>query len=164
MSALVIAATGHRPNKLGGYGPDVFDRLVRTADLYLRQWRPDSTISGMALGWDMAFAQASAELGMPFHAAVPFEGQQSQWPASSQRYWEELIKLAASVTIVSPGAYHVEKMQIRNEWMVNRGHRLCALWDGSAGGTGNCVRYAQSNPKVAIDNVWPQWLALCNPS
>lgn len=158
--ALVIAATGHRPNKLGGYGAKTFKKLVRTADQYLRQWQPDSTISGMALGWDMAFAQASVELGIPFHAAVPFEGPQSQWPASSQRYWEGLIKLAASVTVVSSGAYHPEKMQIRNEWMVNRSHRLCALWDGSAGGTGNCIRYAESNPKVSIDNVWPQWLEL----
>jgi hypothetical protein len=33
------------------------------------QARPDKTISGMALGWDMAFAQVSADLGIPFIAA-----------------------------------------------------------------------------------------------
>jgi uncharacterized phage-like protein YoqJ len=35
-------------------------------------------------------------------------------------------------------------MQIRNEWMVDRCDKLIAVWDGSKGGTGNCVDYAKS--------------------
>jgi uncharacterized phage-like protein YoqJ len=34
-------------------------------------------------------------------------------------------------------------MQVRNEWMVDHCNDLLAVWDGSDGGTGNCVRYAQ---------------------
>lgn len=33
-------------------------------------------------------------------------------------------------------------MQKRNEYMVDRCDKITALWDGSSGGTGNCVKYA----------------------
>lgn len=155
--SLVIAATGHRPNKLGGYGPEVFERLVRLAWGYLERKNPDSVICGMALGWDMAVGQAAIELGIPMHAAVPFDGQEGMWPKASQNYYRGLLSLAASVTVVSPGGYSVSKMQTRNEWMVNRADVLVALWDGSNGGTGNCIGYAIHNPKVAVDNLWSQW-------
>lgn len=157
---MIIAATGHRPNKLGGYDAQTFNRLVALADRYLREKQPAGVICGMALGWDMAFGQAAVELGIPMHAAVPFQGQEGKWPNSSQTYYRGLLALATSVTIVCPGGYAPHKMQVRNEWMVNRADRLCALWDGSNGGTGNCVGYAVNNPKVSIDNVWPQWLEM----
>lgn len=157
--SLVIAATGHRPSKLGcGYGNNMHVELTRLAYDYLLGMRPDSVISGMALGWDQAFAEAARLLGIPLHAAVPFKGQESQWPTPSRRQWERLIDACASVTVVCPGGYHPGKMQVRNEWMVDRCDRLCALWDGSPGGTGNCLNYAVKDPKVIIDNLWLQWL------
>lgn len=154
---LIIAATGHRPDKLGGYGRDNQLKLVKLAYDYLEQMRPDGAITGLALGWDMAFAEAARLLCIPLHGAVPFEGQESRWPAASQAEWRRLVNACSSVTVVSPGAYHVEKMQIRNEWMVDRCDRLCALWNGTAGGTGNCMRYAQNDPLVQIDNLWFKW-------
>jgi len=47
-------------------------------------------------------------------------------------------------------------MQKRNEWMVDHSDYVIAVWDGSKGGTGNCVKYAikqekeilQLNPKT----------------
>jgi len=46
----------------------------------------------------------------------------------------------------SPGAY-------RSEWMVQNCDLLVAYWDGSDGGTGNCVKYAKSVGRdVAIVN------------
>jgi len=71
---LVIAATGHRPDKLGGYGSDVHRRLVELAARYLDLEQPTCVISGLALGWDLAFADAALLLGLPVHGAVPFEG------------------------------------------------------------------------------------------
>lgn len=32
MERLVISATGHRPNKLGGYGNEAYNRLVKFAE------------------------------------------------------------------------------------------------------------------------------------
>ena len=42
------------------------------------------------------------------------------------------------------------KMQTRNEWMVNHCDKLIAVWNGSDGGTGNCVNYAKSINKEII--------------
>ena len=47
-------------------------------------------------------------------------------------------------------------MQKRNEWIVDNSLRLLALWDGSKGGTANCVTYARYGRRE-IKNVWPEW-------
>lgn len=155
----IIAATGHRPSKLGcGYGNNMHDALTRLACNYLDQVQPASIISGMALGWDQAFAEAGLMLGLPVHAAVPFSGQESQWPTRSKVQWARLIAGCASVTIVCDGGYAPFKMQVRNEWMVDRATRICALWDGSPGGTGNCLKYKSTWPRP-VDNLWTEWLA-----
>lgn len=153
---MILAATGHRPDKLGGYGDDVFDALTWQATIILSEMKPKSTISGMALGWDQAFAQASANLGIPFLAAVPFVGQESKWPPASQAKYAALIAKAASVHVVSPGGYAAWKMQVRNCWMVDNCDHVLALWDGSAGGTSNCVKYAEKVGRP-ITNIWTRW-------
>lgn len=102
------------------------------------------TISGMALGVDQDFAQVSIEMGLPFIAALPFLDQESRWPKSSQDYWWWLLERADEVVIVSPGEYSAAKMQIRNEWMVDNSNVLVSVWDGSPGGTGNCMNYAKT--------------------
>ena len=150
---MLIAATGHRPNKIGGYSPAAYRKLVALAEAYLRLAKPSGIISGMALGWDQAWADAGLNIGIPVHAAVPFAGQESRWPLESQKNFKRIVDQCKTVTIVCKGAYSAAKMQTRNEWMVDKADRVCALWDGSSGGTGNCVRYAESVDKQ-IDNVW----------
>ena len=150
---MIIAATGHRPNKLGGYERAAYEKLVRLARDYIAIQKPDGIISGMALGWDQAWCDAGLREGVPVHAAVPFEGQESQWPHLSQVNFRQLLSECKSVTIVCPGGYSPEKMQIRNKWMVDRCHKLCALFDGTYGGTGNCVNYALQIGRP-IDNLW----------
>ncbi|UVK46746.1 DUF1273 family protein [Mesorhizobium sp. AR07] len=152
---MIIAATGHRPDKLGGHSEGVRRRLRSLAIDYLQAEQPDAVISGMARGWDQAIAEAAIELHLPFIAAVPFEGQAKRWPPESQAHYARLLGQAASIEIVSefPGA---RAMQQRNEWMVDRGGKMCALWDGSMGGTFNCIRYAKKVGRP-IDNLWPRW-------
>lgn len=151
--AMIITATGHRPNKLGGYGDDVRKRLRTVARNYLGLSLARMAVSGMALGWDQAFAEAALDLGIPFIAAVPFEGQDCQWPADARARYGWLLKQAEDVRVVSPGGYSAAKMQRRNVWMVNMADRVCALWDGSPGGTRNAVHHARSL-NIPIDNVW----------
>jgi uncharacterized phage-like protein YoqJ len=38
-------------------------------------------------------------------------------------------------------------LQKRNEWMVDHCDLLIAVWDGSEGGTANCVRYARHHER-----------------
>lgn len=152
---MIIAATGHRPEKLGGYGEAVRDRLRALAAGYLKAEAPLTVISGMARGWDQAFAEAAIELRIPFIAAVPFEGQHHRWQPDGQRHFEWLCSKAALVKIVShrPGS---RAMQQRNEWMVDQANKICALWDGSTGGTFNCIRYANRVGRP-VENLWPKW-------
>lgn len=151
-----IAATGHRPQKLGGYSPAVYDRLFDLAFLHLGLLQPDRVISGMALGWDTAVAEAALMLDIPLHAYIPFAGQESQWPHDSQRFYRAILGKAEKIVECSPPGYKMAKMQIRNMQMVDDCNLLLGLWDGSEGGTGNCVRYAQSVGRDFV-NLWPEW-------
>lgn len=45
--------------------------------------------------------------------------------------------------MVSDEEYKPWLMQKRNEFMVDRVDTVLAVWDGSDGGTGNCVKYAK---------------------
>ncbi len=153
---MIVAATGHRPDKLGGYGDDVLARLVRGARRYLVKVRGSQAISGLAIGWDTAFALAALEEGIPLVAAVPFEGQDSRWPDASKAMYRHILAEADEVVIVSPGGFSNNKFQRRNVWMVDRAKRMAALWDGSSGGTANCIAYAEAVTRP-VDNLWPQY-------
>lgn len=152
---MIIAGTGHRPDKLGGYDYETFDRVTTLARDWLREVQPSQVISGMALGWDQALAQASADLDIPFIAAVPFKGFASRWPKSSQYQMTALLCAAAEIHVVSEIAC-VAALHERNEWMVDRADKMVALWDGSFGGTFNCLRYAEK-VKRPVENLWPRW-------
>jgi len=55
--------------------------------------------------------------------------------------------------MVHDGPYNSTCMQDRNEWMVDHCHALVAVWNGTGGGTANCVGYAKrvGKPIVMID-------------
>ena len=71
---MLVAATGHRPvkitngDKLNAYDSTVFDRVVALAAASLKHVKAEVVISGMALGWDMAIAEAARQLTLPLWA------------------------------------------------------------------------------------------------
>lgn len=152
----IIAFTGHRPNKLGGYGSHIHNRLVDLAKASIVQHKATLVISGMALGWDTAVAEAAILLGIPFYAAIPFEGQENRWPKLNQDKYHSLLLKASSVKIIGLQKYFHKAMQDRNKYMVDHCDLLLALWDGSKGGTYNCISYARSKKKKYI-NLWNSW-------
>jgi len=161
---MIIAATGHRPEKLGGYtDPGASFALIRLADDYLveqREAHPDlSVISGMALGWDLAVAQACYDLSIPFVAAVPFPGQADLWPTVARNQYRSLLAQAAKVRYVSYGRYTNAKMTRRNRWMVDNCNKIVALYDGTRGGTANCLGYAEQIGRP-WENLWGRWLEI----
>lgn len=149
---MIVAFTGHRPDKLGGYKlPNpTYLYVCQEIDRTLRGLKPEKVISGMALGVDQWAAHIAYKLGIPFIAAIPFEGQEKAWPKQSQLTFHLLLKLASEKVIVSPGGYSPAKMQVRNEWMVDNCNKLIAVWDGTPGGTGNCVDYAARKEREII--------------
>lgn len=159
---MIVAGTGHRPDKLGGYNRELFNALCGYAAVVLTERRPSGVISGMALGWDQALAVASVRLCIPFVAAVPFEGFDSRWPTVSRNDYEKLLLCASTVHVVCT-RQQVEDagvpwaLQERNCWMVDNSQGLLALWNGDRkGGTFNCVEYARQGRRK-IDNVWGGW-------
>ena len=158
--AFLLAGTGHRPPKLGGYSFAVADKLRDLAHEVIDRVRPDIIISGMALGWDTALAEAAIERRIHLTAAVPFDGQESRWPEESQDHYGWLLEHADEVVVVSPGDYAVWKMTKRNKWMVERATAIAALWNGTKrGGTWNCIRDARS-VDVPIIMMWKTWLEM----
>ena len=143
---MIIAGTGHRPKDLGGYS--VIPMLEKVAFGFLADQmlahRELTVISGMAQGWDMALAWAAVQLDLPLWAYIPFKGQESVWPTNSQNVYHSFLEYAEKVKVCSEGGYSPEKMQIRNERMVDDCDMLAAYWSGkNHGGTYNCIRYAQ---------------------
>jgi uncharacterized phage-like protein YoqJ len=142
---MVIAVTGHRPDKLGKeYGMDgpISKKIYTELEKIVLQLKPTKMITGMALGVDMIFAGVAIRNNIPFVASIPFLGQESKWPKQSQNLYNKILSKASETVVVSSGAYANWKMQKRNEWMVDRCELLVAVWDGTEGGTYNCVNYA----------------------
>lgn len=149
----IVAGTGHRPSKLGGYSKQVREGLIELAESQLLLIEPDIVISGGALGWDQALAEAAYVLDIPYHMYLPFEGFNYKWPKESRRVFADICHYAAYVTYVSEPGYHPAKLQIRNEIMVDSADMMLALWDGSTGGTANCIKYAEKKG-VPVHNCW----------
>lgn len=149
---MIVAFTGHRPEKIGGYKlPNpTYLHVYKEIESTLKKLNPDKVISGMALGVDQIAAYIAYKLKIPFIAAVPFEGQEKAWPFKSQHIYKILLKNAIETVIVCDGGYAGYKLQKRNEWMVDHCDILIAVWDGTSGGTANCVNYAQSVNKEII--------------
>lgn len=160
-----ISFTGHRPNKLWGYNihqkpyRDLF-RAMYTVVMTEWQMKNDLLIvSGMALGVDQIAAMLGIwlrdqkHLPVAVEAAIPCIGQDSKWPQQSRQQYQSILAKCDIRTIVYNGMYNYRCMQQRNEYMVNKSDVVIAVWDGSNGGTGNCVRYAKSkNIKIVRIN------------
>lgn len=172
-----ICFTGHRPNKLGGYDWNtpknklIMNKLRET----ILQVMNDSEdkefkfICGGALGIDqMAFDMISVgrefdnSYKITLELAIPFKNQSIKWfnKTDINRY-EGQKEEADIVTYVDTldnykisgykeDIYYTAKMQKRNEYMVDNSDMVIAVWDGTKGGTYNCVNYAKKNSKEIV--------------
>jgi len=150
-----IAITGHRPNKLGN-DYDLTSPLIQKIKskiitvignvVAMDASNPKPRlITGMALGIDTLFAEIAITLGLPFTAAIPCINHPSKWPQKSKdRYFKIVQHPLCNTVFVTLEEYSPRVMQERNKWMVNNCDYLIAVWDGTPGGTANCVRYAES--------------------
>jgi len=150
---MIVSFTGHRPPKLGGYKlPNpTYLHICQQIEKTLTELKPEKVLSGMALGVDQWAADIAYKLGIPFLAAVPFEGQEKEWPESARKAYHLLLSKAAERVVVCEGEYASYKMQIRNEYLVNNSDILIAVYNGDkTGGTANCVKYAKSTGKEIV--------------
>jgi uncharacterized phage-like protein YoqJ len=134
--AVVIAAiTGHRPEKIHNW------QFVEH-QLYLayKDQGVTTVIQGMAAGVDLTAAKIAYRNNIPFWCARPWAGHKPR--NADVISYEKALKFAEKVIDVNdsetyPGAWVYD---VRNKWMVAHGEMLIAVWDGTSGGTANCVK------------------------
>jgi len=145
---MIVAITGHRPQAIGGFNlPNpTYNHICQQLVKLLLELKPEHCLTGMALGADQYFAAVCIKLKLPYTACLPFEGQESAWPADSQKAYRLLRKLASKEVIVSSGGYSAAKMQVRNQYLVDNCDKLIAVFNptNNSGGTYNCITYAKS--------------------
>ena len=135
-----VAFTGHRHYR--GEAGETLSQTLET--LYSREFR--TFLCGMALGFDLAVAEAVLQLrrrhpDVRLVAVVPFRGQAGSYGAFDWQRYLSLLAAADEMICLSenyrPGCY-----RIRNDWMVEHASLLVTWYDGSAGGTRYTVRRA----------------------
>ncbi|MDW7726883.1 MAG: SLOG family protein [Candidatus Methanoperedens sp.] len=113
---------------------------------------PDSVwITGGAVGLDSHAANYAMLHGIELWLILPFSPavMTSRWNEQQKSFLDASIKYASKFTVLSP-VYNVRVYQDRNIRMVDLSDMVAAFWDGSKGGTGNCVGYARSIGKKMV--------------
>ncbi|MBE0522357.1 MAG: macro domain-containing protein [Candidatus Methanoperedenaceae archaeon] len=135
MNKIKIAFTGHR--RLG------YAQVESMLNKIHAEF-PDSVwITGGAIGLDSHAAKYAMLHGIELWLILPFSPavMTARWNAQQKSFLEASIKYASKFTVLSP-VYNVRVYQDRNIRMVDLSDMLAAFWDGSRGGTANCVGYA----------------------
>lgn len=149
-----IGITGHRPSKLGNdykLKSPLIKWIRNEIEVIISANEPDELISGMAQGIDTLFAKIAMFMDIPLIAAIPFLGQEDKWSDDDKILYKKILSwFRTKKVVVSRGGYEPWKMQKRNEWIVDNCDLLIAVWDGSTGGTKNCVKYAKKKSRNMI--------------
>lgn len=133
---IILGVTGHR---------ELFHRdsiLKSHLTSYLKLKKPVKVLTGMALGFDQLVAEVCVELGIPFVAVIPYDGQEDLWsPDMKIRFYNLLLK-AAEIVVVTPGPYEKWKLSVRNCWIVDHSTEMLNYMVEPRGGTLHCTNYA----------------------
>jgi len=143
---MIVGVTGHRPPRLGGYDRNNPTRVGvrREMMMLLSGMGATKGLTGMAAGADQDFADVCVDLGIPFVAALPFEGQEMGWPEEAQEAYRGLLAKAVDVVVVAANDPVDDKYASRDRWIVENCHAMIAVYDGGKhGGTAKAVRYAK---------------------
>ena len=135
-----VAFTGHRTYR--GGAADALRRMLEA--FYDRGFR--TFLSGMAVGFDLAAAEAVLEMGrrragVRLVAAVPFRGQENRFSPADRERFRRVLAAADAVEELSP-VYHRGCYAVRNNYLVDHASLLVAWYDGSPGGTRHTVSRA----------------------
>lgn len=142
------AFTGHRT-----YRHEADESLRRTIRA-LHGSGIRSFLSGMAVGFDLAAAEAVLDCRKSLSdirliAVIPFRGQQQRFSAADRARFDRICA-EADETIVLSESYNSGVYAVRNNYLVNHAATLIAWYDGSAGGTCYTVERALSQSRRLI--------------
>ena len=168
----ILTVTGHRPNKLGSdlynWDSELSEKYIQFFYNYINDLQKSINTkiicrSGMALGVDTMFAIAVLRLKnknvpVELECCIPCANQSKMWSKKSIELYNLILKHCDKITFVSKLPYTPNCMQERNKYMVNGCDSVLAIWNGTPGGTSNCVSYAKSQNKK-IDIVHPNQIS-----
>ena len=137
--------TGHRAAKLSLPEDEVSRSLKKEIMLAAAEgWT--TFITGMADGTDLIAAEYVLTLKercaeIRLIAAVPYQGFEKPMEEKWKQRYLNVLSSADHVHYIRP-SYSSHVFQLRNEWMVDHSSRVIAVYNGTAGGTKNTIRYA----------------------
>jgi hypothetical protein len=153
----VVGGTGHRPQHVPP-GTEAWARtqLSRIARHLRDVYGCRTAVSGMALGFDLWWADEALRAGLKLWAHVPFPEQADRWRSAERQEWARLRAEAAKVTTYAE-SYNVRALHARNDGMLRVSSAMLALWDPAktSGGTYSCVEKIRQRrmPWIHLDPV-----------
>jgi uncharacterized phage-like protein YoqJ len=132
-----IAFTGHRHLK--------YNEVLPALESIDARYPGATWITGGAIGLDSHAAKYAMLHGITLWLIIPFPPviMSAKWSLSQKAFLLDSIKYASKFSVLSP-VFAMRTYQDRNIRMVDLSDKLAAFFDGSSGGTANCVRYARS--------------------
>ncbi len=102
-------------------------------------------ITGGAVGLDSHAARYAMDNHIELWLILPFPPavMSAKWSPAQKAFLKESVKYASKFSVLSP-VFAMRTYQDRNIRMVDLSDKLEAFFDGSRGGTANCVNYAKS--------------------
>lgn len=146
---MITAITGHRPERIKDQ-----DLVCADLEYNFKEFDVTKVIQGMAPGADLLAARVAYKNKIPYIAAKPYPTHrryvEKNYPGWLSMY-DRALEYADEIVDVCPTYEGVWVFQKRNEWMVDHGDMVIAVWDGvKKGGTWNCVNYATKKEKTII--------------
>ncbi len=145
-----LGISGHRPDKLDGYDLDTmyYQKMILYFISFFREHAVKRVYTGMALGVDQVAALAvlrlkSYDAKIQLVCCIPCRNHSCKWPKASRELYGEILDESDEIIMVSNEEYQPYLMQKRNMYIVDNVEHMLAVWDGSSGGTANCIEYAR---------------------
>ncbi len=136
-----LAAFGHRPPELGGYGrnpvSDSVRRRLREILAAKAQLHPDLVVlTGLQLGAETLAAEAAADAGVPYVAVLPYPDPDKVWSADARRRFAELVSAASAVVtlerkVPADKAAAGKALARRDGWLAANADEALLVWDGA---------------------------------
>lgn len=150
---MIIGVTGHRDAQ---QEPGELEQFARLSVARMIGQGVTEIITGMALGWDIAIAEAADEAGVPFCATIPFPAQSSRWSEEDQVRYYRACDRASRVIFVGRLELTVSYIK-RDRWIVDHCEELWALDSGCPSGTHTTVLYAEEVGRKVV-SLWDDWI------
>lgn len=159
-----VCFTGHRPEKLPGYG-EIENQVLRVIKsmLYFQIYQAAENgykyfVSGLARGVDLWAAEYVYDIKNRFPdikliGVKPFASHGESFRGEDLWSFSNILAKADEIVCVSE-EYSRDCYKIRNQYMVDRSSRLIAVVDDFKSGTGQTINYARKKGlEINIINV-----------